>query len=330
MSRTGGTYSRIVGTGSYLPEKVLTNSDLEKMVDTSNEWIITRTGISERRIAADDEVTSDLGLHASRRALEMAGCRPKDLDMIIVATLTPDFLLPSTAAVLQHKLGARKAAAMDLEAACTGFLYALSVADQYIRNGMYRKVLVVGSEVLSRWTDWEDRTTCVIFADGAGAAVLSADNRPGILSTHLFADGSKGPLLCIPAGGSDLPVSHEVLDRRQHLIKMMGNETFKIAVKAMAQAAEAALRANGLVGSDIDFFIPHQANIRIIDAAAKKIGIPMEKVMVNIHKYGNTSSATIPIAIDEAVREKRVSEGDTVLLNAFGGGFTWGSALIKW
>jgi 3-oxoacyl-[acyl-carrier-protein] synthase-3 len=330
VSPTRKTWSRITGTGSYLPSRVLTNRDLEALVETNHEWIVSRTGIAERRIAADDEATSDLAFHAAERALKAAGLKGRDLDMVIVATLTPDTLIPSTGAILQHRLGARKAAAMDLEAACTGFVYALSTADAFIRTGAMSRILVVGAEVLSRWLDWTDRGTCILFGDGAGAAVLEADTRPGILSTHLFADGSKGSFLCIPAGGSRLPLTGGPVDGRGQYIKMIGNETFKMAVKAMNDAAGAALEANGLKGKDVDLLIPHQANIRIIEATAKKVGIPMERVMVNIEKYGNTSSATVPIALDEAVREGRISAGDTVLLDAFGAGFTWGSVILNW
>ncbi len=330
MSAPGRIHARITGTGSYLPSKVLTNHDIERMVDTSDEWIVTRSGIRERRIAAPDEATSDLGLAAAERALKMAGVKAREVDLVIVATLTPDALIPSTASIVQHRLGAKKVAAFDLEAACTGFVYALSVADKFIRCGDCRNALVIGSEVLSRWTDWTERTTCVLFADGAGAAVVSADTRPGILTTHLFADGSKGPWLTIPAGGSRLPITAEVMARREHYIKMAGSETFKVAVNAMADAAAAALEATGLVADDIDLLVPHQANIRIITATAEKVGIPMDRVMVNIDRYGNTSSATIPIALDEAVREGRIARGDTVMLDAFGAGFTWGSAIFNW
>jgi 3-oxoacyl-[acyl-carrier-protein] synthase-3 len=323
-------YARITGTGSYLPSKVLTNHDLERMVETSDEWIVTRSGIRERRIAAPEEATSDLGLLAAERALKMSGVKARDLDLVIVATLTPDTLIPSTASIVQHRLGARKAAAFDLEAACTGFVYALSVADKFIRCGDCRHVLVVGAEVLSRWVDWTDRTTCVLFADGAGAAVLSADREPGVLTTHLFADGSKGSHLSIPAGGSRLPVTAQVMTAGQQYIKMAGSETFKVAVKAMTDAAAVALEATGLCGDDIDLLVPHQANIRIISATAQRVGIPMDRVMVNIDRYGNTSSATIPIALDEAVREGRIARGDTVMLDAFGAGLTWGSAIFNW
>ncbi len=328
--KRGRLYSRVLGTGSYLPRKIMTNRDLEAMVDTSHEWIVTRTGISERRIAAPREATSDLALAAAERALKMAGIKARDLDLILVATLTPDALIPSTAAILQHHLGAKRAAAMDIEAACTGFIYAMATADQFIRTGFSSRILIVGAEVLSRWVDWQDRSTCILFGDGAGAAVLAADTRPGIRSTHLWADGSRGSLLNIPAGGSRMPITPAVMERRQHYIKMAGSETFKVAVTAMTEAARVALDTNGLKGQDIDLLIPHQANIRIIEATAKKLGLTMDRVMVNIDRYGNTSSATIPIALDEAVREGRIREGDTVLLDAFGAGFTWGSALIKW
>ncbi len=330
MSAPGRIHSRITGTGSYLPSKVLTNHDIERMVDTNDQWIVTRSGIRERRIAAPEEATSDLGLAAAERALKMAGVKAREVDLVIVATLTPDTLIPSTACIVQHRLGAKKAAAFDLEAACTGFVYALSVADKFIRCGDCRNALVIGAEILSRWTDWTDRTTCVLFADGAGAAVVSADTRPGILTTHLFADGSKGAMLNIPAGGSRLPITAEVMARGEHHIRMAGSETFKVAVNAMAAAATVALEATGLTADDIDLLVPHQANIRIISATAEKVGIPMDRVMVNIDRYGNTSSATIPIALDEAVREGRIARGDTVMLDAFGAGFTWGSAIFNW
>ena len=330
MTRPDRVYSRIIGTGSYLPEKVLTNKELEKLVETSDDWIFTRTGIRERRLAADDQATSDLCVEAAREALAMAGCRALDLDMVIVATLTPDHLIPSTACVLQHELGADKAAAMDLEAACTGFIYALAVADQFIRSGTYDKILVTGAEVLSRWIDWEDRGTCIIFGDGAGAAVLAPDTSPGVMTTHLFADGSQADTLIIPAGGSRLPITGEVMEQRLQYIKMAGNEIFKLAVRGMVQAAEAALEAAGLEGEDVDLLIPHQANIRIIEATARKLDIPMDKIMVNIEFCGNTSAGTIPIALDEAVRAERIKKNDIILLDAFGAGFTWGSAVIQW
>ncbi len=332
MTAPPRTRARIVGTGSYVPEKVLSNFDLEKTVDTSDKWILTRTGIRERRMAAKDQATSDLALVAARQALDDAGVQPRDLDMILVATFTPDSPMPSTACHLQHLLGAKNAAALDINAACTGFVYGLALADSLIRAGTSSKCLLVGAEILSRSLNWEDRTTCILFADGAGAAVLapSAGDKGGVLSTHLYADGGQAGLLTVPAGGTRKPVTAEVLERRQHTISMKGNETFKLAVKGMAQAAQAALKANNVTGSDIALFIPHQANLRIIEATAERLKIPMSKVMVNIDRYGNTSAATIPIALDEAARRGRIQRGELVLLDAFGAGFTWGSALLRW
>jgi 3-oxoacyl-[acyl-carrier-protein] synthase-3 len=324
--------TRIAGTGSYLPEKVLTNQDLEKRVDTTDKWIVTRTGIRERRIAARDQATSDLAFEAARPALEQAGVKARELDLILVATCTPDALFPSTACYLQNLLGAKKAAALDLNAACTGFVYGLTVADSMIRTGAVKNCLLVGAELLSRFINWNDRSTCILFADGAGAAVLvpSTRGRSEVLSTHLFADGQQTGLLCIPGLGSRKPATPAVLERNQHTVHMKGNETFKLAVKGMAQAAQQALKANDVTTGDIDLFVPHQANIRIIEATAKRLKIPMSKVMVNIDRYGNTSAATIPIALDEAARRGRIKRGDLVLLDAFGAGFTWGSALIRW
>jgi 3-oxoacyl-[acyl-carrier-protein] synthase-3 len=323
--------SRIVGTGSYLPDKVLTNRDIERMVETNDEWIVSRTGIRERRIAAAHEATSDLGYHAAQRALEAAGLRARDLDLVVVATLTPDAPLPATAVYLQHRLGAKKAAAFDVMAACTGFIYGLAVVDGLIRTGVARNCLLVGAEVLSRVLNWEDRGTCIIFGDGAGAAVLvPTHGRSGLLSTHLYADGGQADLLCIPGGGSRIPASREAVEQKLHCVHMKGNETFKLAVKGMAQAATAALEANGVTAADIALLVPHQANIRIIEATAQRLHLPMSRVFVNIERYGNTSGATVPIALDEAVREGRAAPGDLVLLDAFGAGFTWGSALIRW
>ena len=322
---------KIVGTGSYLPEKILTNSELEGMVDTDDEWIVSRTGIRERRIAADDEASSDLAYQASIKALEMAAIDAGELDLIIVATTTPDLPFPSTAALLQHKLDARKAAAFDLQAVCTGFIYALATADQYIRSGMYKKILVIGAEVLSSIIDWQDRSTCILFGDGAGAVVLVAnEGESGILSSHLHSDGSQAELLYVPGGGSRQPISQEVIDKRLHYISMNGKEVFKVAVTALGDSVIEALEANGLEGEDIDLLIPHQANIRIINATAKRLGLPLDKVMITVDRHGNTSSASIPLALDAAVREGRVRSGSLILLEAFGGGFTWGSILIKW
>lgn len=322
---------RITGIGSYLPEKVLTNADLEKLVDTDNEWIVARTGIRERRIAAKEEATSDLAYNAARDALKSAGVRAEELDLIIVATTTPDFTFPSTASLLQGRLGATGAAAFDLQAVCTGFIYAVATADQYIRSGMYDKILVVGAEVLSRIVDWKDRSTCILFGDGAGAVVLEAEEgERGILSSHLHADGNQYDLLYVPGGGSRQPISHELVDSRLQYVKMKGNEVFKTAVTALENTVIEALEKNGLKGEEIDLLVPHQANIRIINATGKKLGLPPDKVMITVDRHGNTSSASIPLALHEADKENRLKEGDLVLLEAFGGGFTWGSVLIKW
>ena len=324
--------ARIIGTGSYLPPKVLTNADLEKLVDTSDEWIVTRTGISERRIAPEEEATSDLALRAAQSAVEAAGLDPADLDMILVATITPDMPFPSTACVLQDRLGARRAGALDLSAACSGFIYGLAVADGLIRAGTARTVLLLGAETLTKVVNWQDRNTCVLFGDGAGAVVLRADEgERGILSTHLYADGSKGSLLILPGCGSRHPVSHAAVDAGLAKMQMNGgNEVFKLAVRAMEDAALTALKRHGLEVSDIDHLITHQANLRIISALGQRLGVPDAKVEVTIRKYGNVSAASIPIALDEAVRAGRVKAGEIVLLCAFGGGLTWASSLIRW
>ncbi|HEX7630312.1 MAG TPA: beta-ketoacyl-ACP synthase III [Candidatus Methylomirabilis sp.] len=324
--------ARIVGTGSYVPPKVLTNADLEKLVDTSDEWIVTRTGISERRIAPEEEATSDLALRAAQSALEAAGLDPADLDMILVATITPDMPFPSTACVLQDRLGARRAGALDLSAACSGFIYGLGLADGLIRAGTARTVLLLGAETLTKVVNWQDRNTCVLFGDGAGAVVLRADEgERGILSTHLYADGSKGSLLILPGCGSRHPVSHAAVDAGLAKMQMNGgNEVFKLAVRAMEDAALTALKRHGLEVSDIDHLITHQANLRIISALGQRLGVPDAKVEVTIRKYGNVSAASIPIALDEAVRAGRVKAGEIVLLCAFGGGLTWASSLIRW
>ena len=324
--------ARIIGTGSYVPPKVLTNADLEKLVDTSDEWILTRTGIVERRIAPEEEATSDLALRAARSALEAAGLDPADLDMILVATITPDMPFPSTACVLQDRLGARRAGALDLSAACSGFIYGLGMADGLIRAGTARTVLLLGAETLSKVVNWQDRNTCVLFGDGAGAVVLRADEgERGILSTHLYADGSKGSLLILPGCGSRNPVSHAAVDAGLAKMQMNGgNEVFKLAVRAMEDAALTALKQHGLEVSNIDHLITHQANLRIISALGQRLGVPDAKVEVTIRKYGNVSAASIPIALDEAVRAGRVKAGEIVLLCAFGGGLTWASSLIRW
>ena len=323
--------SRIIGTGSSVPARVLTNKDLETLVDTSNEWIMTRTGIQERHIAADGECTSTFAYRAALNALEMAGTAPEELDMIIVGTISPDMPMPSVACFVQHRLKASRAAAFDLSAGCTGFLYALTVGDSFIRAGMHKKILVIGAETLSRFTDYQDRTTCVLFGDGAGAVVLSAEQgERGILSTHLYADGAYTDYLLISGGGSMTPASHDSIESRQHFIKMDGNKVFKIAVKSLEEAALTALENNNLTGADINLLISHQANLRIIDAIAKRLNLHPEKVFLNIERYGNTSSASIPIALDEANRQHRMKKNDIILLDAFGAGLTWGAALIRW
>jgi 3-oxoacyl-[acyl-carrier-protein] synthase-3 len=324
-------HARIIGTGSSVPKKVLTNHDLEKMVDTSDAWIFERTGIRERRVCEKGQTTSDLAYEASVRALKAAHISAQDLDLIIVGTLTPDSAMPSLGCVLQAKLHAKKAAAFDVYAACSGFLYGLSIADGFIRSGMHETILVVGAEALSRYTDWEDRTTCVLWGDGAGAAVVQRHaGKRGILSTHLHSDGSYGDVLHIPGGGAAHPATHDTVARRMHYIKMKGNETFKIAVRALEDVVQEALDHNKVTAEEIDLLVPHQANLRIIQAMAKRLNMPMEKVVLTIHKYGNTSAASIPMALDEAVRDGRIRENSLILLEAFGGGLTWASALIRW
>jgi 3-oxoacyl-[acyl-carrier-protein] synthase-3 len=321
-------YSRIAGTGSYLPAKVLTNEDLTKIVDTSDEWIVARTGIRERHIAADGETTGDLGYHAAVRALEAAGVDASELDLIVLGTTTPDLIFPSTACLIQHRLGANGIPAFDVNAACSGFIYALTVADKFIRSGAAKTVLVIGSETLTRMVDWTERTTCVLFGDGAGAVVLKADTETGILSTHLHADGGKKELLWNPVGVSVGFKEHE--KNAGVRIKMAGSDVFKYAVKAMDSVVEETLEANGLDRHDIDWLIPHQANLRIIEATAKRLDMPMDRVIVTVDKHGNTSSGSVPLALDEGVRSGRIERGQLVLLEAFGGGFTWGSALLRY
>ncbi|HVQ32950.1 MAG TPA: beta-ketoacyl-ACP synthase III [Lysobacter sp.] len=325
---TQQVFARIAGTGSYLPEKVLTNEDLSKFVDTSDEWIAARTGIRERHVAAEGETTGDLAYHASVRALKAAGVEPSELDLIVLGTTTPDLVFPSTACLVQHRLGANGCPAFDVNAACSGFIYALTVADKFIRSGAARTVLVIGSETLTRMVDWKDRTTCVLFGDGAGAVVLKADSDTGILSTHMHADGSKKELLWNPVGVSvGFKPGEENAGVR---INMSGNDVFKHAVKALDSVVEEALDANGLDRHDIDWLIPHQANLRIIEATAKRLDMPMERVVVTVDKHGNTSSGSVPLALDEAVRSGKVQRGQLLLLEAFGGGFTWGSALLRY
>lgn len=323
--------AKIIATGSYVPERILTNFDLEKMVDTSDEWIRERTGIRERRIADEKEAASDLAYEAAKAAFKRTDIKAKDIELIIVATVTGDMPVPATACHLQQKLGLKKAAAFDINAACSGFLYGLSVADSFIRSGNYKRILLVGAEVLSRITDWEDRSTCVLFGDGAGAAILEATNEErGIISTHLRSDGSMWDLLYLSGGGSRHPVSKDSIKKKLHYLRMKGNETFKIAVRTLESLVRETLNENKLKVAQLSLLIPHQANLRIIQATAERLNIPIEKVFVNIDKYGNTSAASIPIALDEAVREGRIRDGDYVLLEAFGGGLTWASALIRW
>jgi len=323
--------SRITGTGSCVPEKIVTNFDLEKRVNTSDEWITERTGIKQRRVVDGTETNSDLCLKASRKALQAAGKTPEDVEMIIVATMSGDMPMPSTASILQKKLGAKNAAAFDLNAACSGFIYGLSVADNFIRSGMFSTVLLVGAEVNSRFVDWDDRATCVLFGDGAGAVVLEpAGGSNGILSTHLYSDGSMWDYVCLPGGGSSNPPTAESIKEGMHFIKMKGNETFKIAVRTLEKLVVDTLKENNIAPSDLTMLIPHQANLRIITATAERLKLPMSKVAVNLDKYGNTSSASIPIALDEVVRAGRIKKDDYILLEAFGGGLTWASALIKW
>ncbi|MFA5155941.1 MAG: beta-ketoacyl-ACP synthase III [Candidatus Omnitrophota bacterium] len=320
----------IIGVGKYLPKKVLSNADLEKTVDTSDEWITTRTGIKERRLAAKTEATSDLALKAAKDALADAKLSPSDLELIIVATITPDMQFPATACILQSSLGAKNAVCFDVSAACAGFIYGISVAQQFVARGVYKNALVVGAEALSTITDWQDRNTCVLFGDGAGAAVLSEVKSGGIVSSYLGSDGTMSELLLVPAGGSRNPASSKTVDSRLHYIKMRGNELFKVAVNTMTEAAETVLKRAGLKISDIDLIIPHQANIRIIAAVGKKLCFPLDKFYVNIERYGNMSSASLAVALCEAVKEGRISKGDTVLLDAFGAGLVWGACIIKW
>jgi 3-oxoacyl-[acyl-carrier-protein] synthase III len=324
-------HARITGTGSYAPKKVITNHDLEKLVNTSDEWITERTGIKERRIADKNQATSDLAYEASRKALKAAGLGADELDLILVATTTPDMIMPNLGCVLQEKLGAKKAAAFDIYAACSGFLYGMSIADAFIKAGAYKNILLVGAEILSRFTDWEDRGTCIIFGDGAGAVVIQRHTgKRGILSTHLHSDGSLGNLLYVPAGGTLHPASHETIRKRMHFIKMKGNETFKVAVRALEDVVQETLAHNKIKPEEIDYLIPHQANLRIIQAMAQRLKMPMEKVVLTLPKYGNTSAASIPMALDEAVRDGRIKENHLLLFEAFGGGLTWASALVRW
>jgi 3-oxoacyl-[acyl-carrier-protein] synthase III len=331
MASEQGTHSRILGTGAYAPERVLTNHDLEKLVDTSDEWISERTGIKQRHIAREDEAASDMALVAARRALESAGLSAADLDMIIVGTISGDVPMPACAAYLQRKLGAGPIPSFDVSAACAGFLYAMSIADQFVRTGVHKHILIVGVELLSRLVDWQDRTTCVLFGDGAGAAIIgpaTADGR-GILSTRLYTDASLTESLCIPAGGSREALTAEGIIAKRDKVKMVGKDIFKAAVKNMSQASRAALDTANMPTDSVRWVVPHQANLRIISQIAERLDIPMERFVINIERYGNTSSASIPIALDEGIRDGRIKPGDTVLMCALGAGISWGSALVR-
>ena len=320
----------IIGVGEYLPKKILANADLEKMVDTSDEWITSRTGIKQRRLVSAQEAASDLATKAAQQALKDAKLKAQDLELIIVATVTPDMQFPATACFVQANLGAKQAVCFDISAACSGFVHALTIAQQFIACATFKNALVVGVEVLSSVTDWKDRNTCILFGDGAGAAVLAEVKSGGILATHLGGDGTQTGLLMLPAGGSRHPATKQTVEKRMHYIKMQGNELFKIAVKIMAETAQIAVKKAGLECADIDMVIPHQANVRIIMAMAKRLGLPKEKIYLNIERYGNMSSASTAVALCGAVKEGRVKKGDIVLLDAFGAGLVWGACVIKW
>jgi 3-oxoacyl-[acyl-carrier-protein] synthase-3 len=321
------TYSRIIGTGSYLPENVLTNADLEKMVDTSDEWIVTRTGIRERRVATDGQTTTDLAYEAAKQALDAAGVTKDEIDLIIVATTTPDRVFPSSACLLQDRLDIHGCAAFDVQAVCTGFIYALGVADKFIKTGSAKCALVVGAETLSRIVDWTDRSTCVLFGDGAGAVVVKASDTAGIISSHLHADGKYKELLHVPSGVSQ---GYDKVKAGEAYMQMQGNEVFKMAVNTLGRIVDETLAANNMKKTDVTWLVPHQANIRIINATAKKLSISLDHVVITVDRHGNTSAASIPLAFDEAVRDGRIKSGDTVLMEAFGGGFTWGSVLLNY
>lgn len=322
--------AKITGTGSYVPERVLTNRDLEKMVETSDEWIVTRTGMKERRIAREDEFTSDMGLEAAKRALEAAQLGPDAIDMIIVATLTPDYVFPSTACLIQNRLNATKAAALDIQAACTGYLYALSIAKGFIESGIYKNILIIASEKLSSIVNYKDRSTCILFGDGASACVVSSENRQGLYvrNVSLGADGEQAELLILPAGGSRMPASEKTVAEGCHYLRMGGNETFKHAVRRMEMASKEVIEKAGLKGEEISWLVPHQANIRIIEALAKRFNVCMEKVFLTLPKYGNTSASSIGIALDELLRAHPMRGGENILLAAFGAGLTWGASIL--
>jgi len=325
------TRARIIGVGAYAPKRILTNADLEKIVATSDEWIVQRSGIRERRIADETEATSDLAVKAAQQALERANLMPDDVDFIVVGTTSADMQFPSTANYVQYKLGCGRVGSVDVWAACTGSIYSLSIGAQYIQSGKYRRVLCIGAETLSRITDWTDRGTCVLLADAAGAAVLApSDGERGFIDADLYSDGAHWELLYMPGGGARYPASHETVDARMHYARMKGSEVFKIAVRMFTESAAAILERHGFTAADVDLFIPHQANLRIIEAAAKRLALPMERVFVNLDRYGNTGAASVYVALEEAASAGRLKPGDLVLLAAFGGGVTWGAALYRW
>ena len=325
------TRARIIGVGAYAPKRILTNADLEKLIETNDEWIVQRSGIRQRHIVEEGEATSDLALRAAQQALERANLVPEDVDFIAVGTTTPDMFFPSVGNIVQHRLGCRRAGSGDVLAACAGSVYSLSIGSQFIQTGKYRRVLCIGAETLSRITDWTDRGTCVLLADAAGAAVLEpSDDERGILDFDLYSDGQYWDLLYMPGGGSRHPATHETVDARMHYAKMKGNDVFKVAVRMFVDCTERILARNGFSVTDVDLFIPHQANLRIIEAAAKRIHMPMERVFVNVDRYGNTGAASVYVALEEAASTGRLRSGDLVLLAAFGGGFAWGSLLMRW
>ena len=325
------TRAKIVGVGSYAPKRILTNADLEKMVETNDEWIVQRSGIRERHIADETEATSDLALRAAQQAIERANLVPEDIDFIAVGTTTPDMIFPTVGNILQHRLGCKRVGSIDMLAACAGSIYSLSIGAQFIQTGKYRRVLCVGAETLSKITDFTDRGTCVLLADAAGAAVLEpSTDESGLIDFDLYSDGQYWDLLYMPAGGSRHPASHETVDKRMHYAKMKGAEVFKVAVRMFADCTERILRRNGFSAADVSLFIPHQANLRIIEAAAKRVSLPMERVFVNVDRYGNTGAASVYVALEEALANGRIKKGDLVLIAAFGGGFAWGTALVRW
>jgi 3-oxoacyl-[acyl-carrier-protein] synthase-3 len=325
------TRARIVGVGAYAPKRILTNADLAKMVETSDEWIVQRSGIRERHVADESEATSDLAFRAAQQAIERANLAPEDIEFIAVGTTTPDMYFPSVGNILQHRLGCRRAGSVDLLAACAGSIYSLAIGAQFIQTGKYRHVLCVGAETLSKITDFTDRNTCVLLADAAGAAVLQAStDDSGILDVDLYSDGQYWDLLYMPGGGSRHPTTHETVDKRMHFAKMKGAEVFKVAVRMFAECTERILTRNGFTAADVSLFIPHQANLRIIEAAVKRVNLPMDRVFVNVDRYGNTGAASVYVALEEAVSAGRIKKGDLILLAAFGGGFAWGAALMRW